>query len=960
MCGIAGMISQAPLAASEKNQILRANDLQTHRGPDGCGHLSDVHVILAMRRLSIIDLQGGWQPLYNEDRTLALVANGEVYNFIELRKKLQSLGHCFSSGSDCETILHLYEEYGVDCVQHLRGMYAFALWDRVRQRLLLVRDRMGEKPLFLVEKNQQLIFGSELKILVQSGIASFQLDPAAIDAYFHYQYVPDPATPLLGVRKLPAGCLLVVELNPWRVQERRYWDMEDAPPVQGQPAEIIRAELERVSELVVRSDVPVGVALSGGLDSSAITALAARKYPGQMHAFCVGYSGKAESDERADARQFADYLGIPFHEVELDLPEVVEFFPQLQYWRDSPIADISGQGYFAVMKMARDCGIRVMLQGQGGDELFWGYGWVQEAVARSLEKQRAVQAQKWSARQISGHTIRSGLRNWLASWGSREGKSVWTDHAVSPDRMIFIDQAPDFILACEQVREIYTQSWRDNLGSFRADMLFTFPHPWPRVDLRITRLICDTYLRENGITQGDRLSMASGVELRLPLLDYRLVETVIGLRKVQADHSLSSKAWLKAALKDVLPEWVMQRPKRGFAPPVRLWHQALFARYGKLLRDGYLVNAGVLLPQAARALSGGPFPTQAITPLSFKALVLEMWCRAMLGEKTFGDSTVSKPTVAETSQSLSLEPSAELAPVALFVYKRPNHTRQVLESLSRNRLAEQSHLYIFADAPRKSEDREAVTTVRQLIREKAWCGRVHIIERDENWGLSRSIIEGTTGLVERFGRAIVLEDDLLVAPDFLSYMNEALLRYEHEPRVMQVSGHLLPIQGALPDRAFFLPLTTSWGWATWKRAWQHFDSQGTGYARLKDDPALRRQFDLQGAYPYSAMLQAQREGRVDSWAIRWYLTTFLMQGLTLYPGRSLVRNIGFDGSGTNCTADDSQVLQFLEEGNICHFPVRATVDAQLFQRVILHLGQPAKTTWLNRLGEHIQRVFKIC
>src|SRR5437660_6618440 len=204
MCGIAGIISKCSLNDHQVASLRAVNERLSHRGPDGEGEYCGEHVMLAMRRLSIIDLGGGWQPLYNEDRSLALIANGEIYNFIELRKGLEALGHRFTTGSDCETILHLYEEHGLDCVQHLRGMFAFALWDNPRRRLVLACDRMGEKPLYLYQNNGQLLFAYEMKGLLASGMVSFDLDPNAVNLYFHYQYVSEPSTSLKGVGNLDA------------------------------------------------------------------------------------------------------------------------------------------------------------------------------------------------------------------------------------------------------------------------------------------------------------------------------------------------------------------------------------------------------------------------------------------------------------------------------------------------------------------------------------------------------------------------------------------------------------------------------------------------------------------------------------------------------------------------------------------------------------------------------------
>lgn len=634
MCGIAGIVAKHPLSSRQVSQLVSLKGALVHRGPDGEGEFSETNVAMAMRRLSIIDIVGGSQPLFNEDESVVLIANAEIYNFLELRELLQSLGHRFRTKSDCEVILHLYEEHGIHCVRHLRGMFAFALWDRRRRRLLLARDRMGEKPLYLYESDGQLIFASELKALLRSGLVPFQLSAPAVNLFFHYQYVPEPQTPIRGVRKLPAAHILTTEVDPWQMRETCYWRMEEAPPLEGDPGELIRSELERVSELVVRSDVPVGVALSGGLDSSAIAAFAARKYPGTLHAFSVGYPGRPPNDERSDAKALADHLGMPFHDVELTIEDMVAFFPELVYWRDDPIADISGYGYYAVMKLAREHGVTVVMEGQGGDELFWGYPWVRQAAFESLQKStvrskgRAGILSYMRPRLPDTWSIKS-LEDWIISLaGFRCGYARFRYHKTSPpDRMIFYDLVPDFQIACGSAKGLYTPSFIDCLNGITAFDLFTVSQPWPPLGIYLTRLICQTYLLENGITQGDRLSMASSVELRLPLLDYRLVETVIGLRKLREDYRLPPKAWLKASLRGTLPEWVLNRPKKGFAPPVSVWFPALFSAYGAMLEDGYLVQARILKPESARNLAAGPVPVDAVTPLSFKALVLEAWCR---------------------------------------------------------------------------------------------------------------------------------------------------------------------------------------------------------------------------------------------------------------------------------------------------------------------------------------------
>ncbi len=240
------------------------------------------------------------------------------------------------------------------------------------------------------------------------------------------------------------------------------------------------------------------------------------------------------------------------------------------------------------------------------------------------------------------------------------------------------------------------------------------------------------------------------------------------------------------------------------------------------------------------------------------------------------------------------------SPLALFVYNRPDHVRQTVEALAANTLAGRTALHVFSDAPRNTAAKLAVEEVRSYIRTVTGFQSVEIIERETNLGLARSIIEGVTDLCEKYGRVIVVEDDLVTSPYFLSYMNDALTRYEYEGRVMQIVGYMFPINLTLEEDALFLPVTSSWGWGTWKRAWQHFDASGAGYQNLVNDQNLRRAFDLNGKHEFFKMLASQLRGEADSWAIRWYLSVFLMKGLVLYPRKPLVENVGFDGSGVNC------------------------------------------------------------
>ncbi|MGI9066345.1 MAG: asparagine synthase (glutamine-hydrolyzing), partial [Pyrinomonadaceae bacterium] len=517
------------------------------------------------------------------------------------------------------------------------GMFAFALWDERRRRLFLARDPMGEKPMYLYECDGQILFASEMKGLLRSGSVPFELDPSAIDCFFHYQYVPEPRTALKGVRKLPAAHTLTVDLDAWHIEEKCYWRMEDAPPIEGDAPTLIRRELEAVGQVVTRADVPVGVALSGGLDSSTVAAFAARHHSGELHAFSVGYEGRPNGcDERTEARALADHLGLHFHEAEVTTGEVVEFFDDLQFWKDDPIADYAGHSYYALMKLAREQGVPVVLQGQGGDELFWGYPQLRQAASETLAKQALSNGvlaalPKYLSLNAPANFSDGTISAWTRDYGGiGYGLRRMRDHrSALATRMVFYDLSPDFNAAAGETPNLYSSNFAQQLGESSAADLFTLPNPWPRVDVTLTRLVSDTYLRGNGVTQGDRLAMASSVEMRLPFLDRGLVETVIGLRKAHSDVRLPPKEWLRRAADGVLPDWVLARPKRGFAPPVGEWHAAIFAAHGHSLRDGYLEQSGVLSHESANRLSYGPFPAGLTSPISFKALVLEHWCRRM-------------------------------------------------------------------------------------------------------------------------------------------------------------------------------------------------------------------------------------------------------------------------------------------------------------------------------------------
>jgi len=281
----------------------------------------------------------------------------------------------------------------------------------------------------------------------------------------------------------------------------------------------------------------------------------------------------------------------------------------------------------------------------------------------------------------------------------------------------------------------------------------------------------------------------------------------------------------------------------------------------------------------------------------------------------------------------------KLSPIAFFAYARQSHTIAALTALSRCKLAEESTLYIFCDGAKSAEDRNRVKEVQDVVRSKKWCGNVDIVVREKNMGLANSIIYGVSSLIEKYGRVIVLEDDLLVSPFFLTYMNNALARYERDEQVMQISGYMFDIHPDVKTDAFFLPFTSSWGWATWKRAWKIFDPLMGAYDQLKSNKQLRNKFNLNGAYDYFGMLKMQKEGKIDSWAIRWYLSVFMDGGLILYPAKTLIKNIGWDASGVHCgnTFCEDKID---EEFKVLVYPTHIAVSSEL-EKLQQHLRRKA-------------------
>jgi asparagine synthase (glutamine-hydrolysing) len=642
MCGILGRFYRQPSDRS----LFSKQDLATlaHRGPDGAGVYTDRHIQLGHTRLAIIDLtEGGHQPMRYESDRYVITYNGEIYNYLELRTQLEAKGERFASRSDTEVLLAAYKVWGQGCVSHFRGMFAFALWDAKEKSLFLVRDRCGEKPLFYYQDDHCLVFASELKGLLPLLPSRPAIDPAVVDLYLHYQYVPEPFTLLQGVQKIPAGHTLMVSLDNWVTEPVQYWNVEEPKKMMGLPTDTpgilrcIRERLEEAVKLTLRSDVPIGVALSGGIDSGAIAALAQKHSTTPIHAFSVGYPGRPPYDERKQAQDLARQLGLTFHEVELPVANFVDFFPQLVRIMDEPIADSAAFGHYAVPKAAADMGIKVLLTGLGGDELFWGYPWVTQTVTTNQ-----ILASSSFLKAILPLTASPGMQRVLRiarqhsrvpSWGQRWASLLYgVGTLLKPiDQLHFSEAWPHFNETFQIKQTVYGPAMHtvSELNPFRPTAIG--PRQVEQLPAAVIRLLFHTWLVSNCLSLGDRVSMSVGVETRVPLLDVELVELVMALRRHQPDHTFGQKTWLRAALKGLLPDEVLTRRKSGFQPPVVKWLSGVVTRYGNGLYDGSLTRAGILDRTKINLIL--EMPRQRLSDLYFayKLVLLEEWHAGVVG-----------------------------------------------------------------------------------------------------------------------------------------------------------------------------------------------------------------------------------------------------------------------------------------------------------------------------------------
>jgi asparagine synthase (glutamine-hydrolysing) len=628
--------------------VRRMRDVLAHRGPDDAGIVADERAALGHRRLSIVDLAAGHQPIANEDETVWIVFNGEIYNHADVRPELEGAGHRYRTRSDTETILHAYEQWGDACVDRLRGMFAFAIWDARRNRLLLARDRLGIKPLYWAVKDGRLLFGSEIKAILESGLVRAEANTARLPELLSTRYLSGPETLFRGINRLMPGQTLVFESG--RVEIRTYWDVpvgRPNPEVErlGEREAVgrFRELLEESVRIRLMADVPLGMFLSGGLDSSAIAALMARMIDRPLQTFSVAFKERAYS-ELDYARQVSRAIGADAHEVVIDDEDFFGALPRLIWHEDEPIAHPSSVPLHFVSALARDH-VKVVLTGEGSDELLAGYGKYPRALLN------------WRAGAAYG-VVPSRVRDWIARRVVPSLPAAMRRYAVrsflavprTPEAMFFDNFAA---IGLDRQRSLLHPAYaaasvEQAYGPSRAS--FDAPGGASPVLDRLLYADLKTYLVELLMKQ-DQMSMAASIESRVPFLDHHLVEFVAALPPRLKLRGFRTKWILREAVRSILPPEILTRRKMGFPVPFGLWTRGRWATMARdVLLDSRSRQRGIVDPRAVERLIDG----HAAGHLNggdaiWSLLNLELWYRTFVDGSGVQTLTAGRDTGARVA-----------------------------------------------------------------------------------------------------------------------------------------------------------------------------------------------------------------------------------------------------------------------------------------------------------------------
>ena len=647
MCGIAGYLhyeQQRPVDPVLVSSMLQAI---SHRGPDDQGVYCTRNVGIGVRRLSIIDLDGGHQPISNEDASCWVAYNGEVYNFLPLRHDLIARGHTLKTLCDTEVIVHAYEEYGLDFVNHFNGMFAFALWDGSRQRLVLARDRIGIKPLYYVETDRSLIFASEVKSILRYPGFRSAANPTSLDNLLTFEYNPDQESLFLNVKKVPAGNLAIVERGELRLQ--RYWDLKRPSGPRPTPAEAVAGVRDKLTQAVsshLMSDVPLGVFLSGGMDSSSLVALMSKMHSGAIKTFSIGFGDGDDYNELKFARQVAQHFHTDHHEYVLG-PRVVDTIPHLIWHLEEPIADEAALPLYHLSSMAKEH-VKVVLVGDGGDETFAGYNryFVYQQVGLYTRLPRLLRKGLVEP-MVCALPPRAG--NGLAARLTRRAKKL-VEVAYQQEEVRF--STWNRVLSDDVKAQLYSKEYREVIDESRpferhrqafADSIYNDPISRSQyVDIK-------TYLVDCLSLKSDKVTSAFSLECRVPFLDGPLLEYVMSLPAHYKYRGHQTKSILREAMRGVLPDSIRLRKKQGFILPLGRWFKSGLREFAReILLDtrscqrGYFNSAGL-----ERLLSGEQGMDDRWARAIYALLTFEFWNRMFIDQPVAGriNAVVSEPVL---------------------------------------------------------------------------------------------------------------------------------------------------------------------------------------------------------------------------------------------------------------------------------------------------------------------------
>jgi len=626
VCGIVGKVSLE--SAIEREYLETMCALVEHRGPDSRGIFHDDGVGLGIQRLAIIDRESGDQPVFNEDGSVVVVLNGEIYNYVELQEELRARGHRLATRSDTEVIAHLYEDHGAECVNLLRGMFAFAVWDRTQRRLLLARDRIGKKPLFYCEIGSTLWFASEPRAILADPRVPRDVDFGAVDSFLQLSYVPHPRSAFAALRKLaPAHTL---SWSDGRTQTQRYWKLsyatERSTASRAEREAVLREQLLEATRLRLRSDVPVGAFLSGGVDSSAVVAAMARTASGRVRTFSIGFD-VGSFDETAHAREVAQLFDTEHHELRVE-PHAIDILPRLVWHYGEPFADSSAIPSFYLAELTRRH-VTVALSGDGGDESFAGYR--RYVAYRLTEHLDHLPGALWrAAAALSAHVGADAEIDGARSRASRLTQAM----LVSPleRHAIWINQ-----VSRAELDALYTPEFAASLDTGVASRALADAYGASDAENAFERLVdtdVATYLPGQLLVKVDIASMASSLEVRCPLLDQQLMATAAALPASDKVRGLTTKRIFKDALRPWLPDHILDRRKTGFGVPLAAWFRRELAELPReVLLDERSTERGIFRPAALSGLIDEHLTGRRDNSNRLWALIqLELWMRTYLDQ----------------------------------------------------------------------------------------------------------------------------------------------------------------------------------------------------------------------------------------------------------------------------------------------------------------------------------------